>query len=95
MRVATTSELLGGNSQNVGLERSLIEPTYESMGIAGFWSTLDLEILKPLLSLTALENSGSQENSLLYCVVIATFVDIVAHVPSSNLALCLLINKGS
>ena len=54
MRVATTSELLDGNSQNVGLERSLIEPTYESMGIAGFWSTLDLEILKLLLSLTAL-----------------------------------------
>lgn len=88
--------LLGGIVQNVGSQRLLIDPAYETMGIAGFWSSLDLEILRPLLSLTPLGNSKtSQENRLLQRAVIATFLDIAGHVPSANPSLRLLINKGS
>ena len=88
--------LLGGIAQSVGLERLLIDPAYETTAIAGFWSSLDLETLRPLLSLTPLGNSKtSKENRLLQRAVIATFIDIAGHVPTANPSLRLLINKGS
>jgi hypothetical protein len=78
------------------LKRLLIDPAYKMTDIAGFWSSLDLETLRLLLSLTPLGNSKtSKENRLLQHAVIATFIDIAGHVLTANPSLHLLINKGS
>lgn len=90
------NDVLGSTMDLQGVYEDLIHPAFHDAGMVEFWGTTEITEFRQLLSIKPVQrNRARGQTKLLINAVVATFMDICAHVKKAHPGVLHLISKGA